>query len=121
MSPAPSVPTYDLAFWRESEGVHLDDESVYALLCDGEEVEGLEEIDTAALLKGFEEALPDFERVDLQAWSDGEASWSVYTTSQHVRVDCAGMSGAQMEKLIAVAAGTGCLFYDPQEGARREG
>ena len=120
MSPARSVPTYDLAFWRESEGVRLDDEAVYRLLCDGEEVEGLEEIDTGALMRGFEAALPDFERADIQSWSDGASSYSIYTTSQHLRVDCTEMTGAQMEKLIAVAAAAGCLFYDPQEGERRE-
>ena len=90
----------DLSFWRyngEPTRTHSD---VYALLSDGNVVEGLEELPITNILQSLENALASWNRLDETHFEKNDEVIEVYTTSQFVRFDCYGVSYDNMNLLI---------------------
>ena len=102
----------DLSFWRyngEPTRTHSD---VYALLSDGNVVEGLEELPISDILQSFEKALASWNCLDETHFEKNGEVIEVYTTSQFVRIDCYGASNENMNLLIDIMLQYDCPLYD---------
>ena len=114
--------SYDLNFWRCKPGTTLDHQRVYERLCDGQLVDGLEELPIAEIVGRIREVFSDWNRIDdvtFEAPNGGV--FQVYTTLLLFRVDCYGIDQENMNKIISVANEFGCPLYDPQAGIRFDG
>lgn len=111
---------YDLDFWREKPGVKLDPHVVYQKLCDGLNVDGLEDLPVKQIMERIKAVFKDgWTQLDEQTWDGGNlGGFQTYATPQFFRVDCYGMKGEVMNKFIDIAAEFGCPLYDPQVGQR---
>ena len=114
--------SYDLNFWKYRSGVYLEHQSTYERLSNGEAVEGLEVLPIGDLIGALERefsARPGWERTDEESWeSESSGSFQIFQTPQFLRVDCYGMSGEDMNRIIDIAADFGCPLFDPQVGKR---
>jgi hypothetical protein len=111
--------SYDLSFWRCISGSELDHEQVYQQLCNGVAVDGLERLPIEALLERVDDVFANWEKLDNVTFDGGErGSFQLFTTPQLFRVDCYGMSGDEMNRLIDIASEFSCPLYDPQVGKR---
>ena len=110
--------SYDLDFWKYKPGVKLDHKETYEKLSDGQFIEGLEELPIDRILERVREIFADWEYLGSGTWEGAQGSFQVYTTSQFLRVDCYGMPGEEMNKIIDIAGEFGCPLYDPQVGER---
>lgn len=110
----------DLSFWRCKEGVDLPAGLVYQrACCDGQAVEGLEELPIDAIVREVEKAFPKWEQLDAHTYEkETGGSFQLFTTPQSFRVDCYGMNRQDMARISAILAGYGCPVYDPQQGVR---
>jgi hypothetical protein len=111
--------SYDLNFWRYKPGVSLDHQSVYDRLCDGVAIDGLEDLPIDQMARRVREVFSDWQRLDEVTFEGGErGSFQLYLTPQLFRVDCYGMDGEDMNRLIDLAQEFHCPLYDPQVGQR---
>ena len=116
------VMSYDLNFWRHRTEFSAPPEQTYKQLCRGIEVDGLEDLPIVSFLDRIKEAFPEVE--DGGGLLDGKGEIGYFQVSwspQHVRVDCYGLSGEDMNKFIEIAKEFGCPLYDPQVNTRFDG
>lgn len=114
--------SYDLNFWRYQPGTQMDHRAVYEKLCDGDRVQGLEDLPIDAIKARIVETFSqEWRQLDQNSWEGESASFQVYTTSQLFRVDCYGVSADDMNKIIDVLAEFDCPLYDPQVDRRFDG
>ena len=113
--------SYDLDFWKYRRGVSLDHQATYEKLSDGQAVEGLEDLPIDLMLARLKEVFADWEQLDGETWESDNGSFQMFTTPQLFRVDCYGMNGDDMNKIIDVADEFGCPLYDPQVNERYNG
>lgn len=106
----------DLDFWRVREGVSLDHAAVYRrACCDGEAVEGLEDLPVEEILRAVASAFPEWEASGaLDYQREGRGSFQVSAAPRMVRFDCYGMEREDMRRFSALMAKFGCPLYDPQ-------
>lgn len=114
--------SYDLNFWSYKPGIKLDAQKVYEKLCDGEAVEGLNDLPISAILDKIATAFKNWKREDDYSWVtyDASSSFQVTQSQQFFRVDCGHMSNQDMDKFIEIALEFGCPLYDPQINERFE-
>lgn len=111
--------SYDLNFWKQKPGMTLDPQEIYERLCNGDRVEGLEELPVEKMLASVRTAFADgWTQLGALTWDGPEKAFQIYTTSQYFRVDCYGMSGEDMNVFIDIGSDFGCPLYDPQVGKR---
>jgi hypothetical protein len=111
--------SYDLDFWRYKPGIKLDNRFVYDSLCEGIVVEGLEDLPIAELIDRVRNEFSDWQRLDEVTFDGGDrGGFQLYTTPQFFRVDCYGMAGEDMNRLIEIAHEFQCPLYDPQVDQR---
>ncbi len=110
----------DLSFWKEKEGVDLPVKEVYeTACCDGQLVEGLEELPIPAILAELETAYAKWERMDPVTWEkETGGGFQIFTTPQVFRVDSYGLPREELAKFSEMMKGYGCPVYDPQQGCR---
>ncbi|MFG0329946.1 MAG: hypothetical protein ACF8PN_08615 [Phycisphaerales bacterium] len=113
--------SYDLNFWKYRPGVSLDHQATYEKLSDGQTVDGLEDLPIADMLARLNEVFADWDRVDDETWESDRGTFQVFTTPQFFRVDCYGMDGEDMIRIVEVASEFGCPLYDPQVTTRYDG
>jgi hypothetical protein len=114
--------SYDLNFWKEKPGVTLDPLQVYERLCDGHQVDGLEELPIGRILQRVREKFSaGWTQLDPVTWEAPKKAFQVYTTPQLLRVDCGGLTAEDMNAIIDIGLEFGCRLYDPQTGVRFEG
>ncbi|WP_111412020.1 hypothetical protein [Billgrantia lactosivorans] len=115
--------SYDLNFWKYNDGIALEHQVVYERLSDGKHVEGLEELPIGAMLERLKDLFADgWRQVDETTWeNERRGAFQIFTTPQFFRVDCYGMRGEDMNRLIDLGAEFGCPLYDPQAGVRFDG
>lgn len=111
--------SYDLNFWNEPEDFKLAPLDVYRSLSDGLPVEGLSQIDVSGFYKRIIQEFPGTEESNgFLDWEGEENSFQVFSSSQHVRVDCYGTLGEWMNVFIDIGKEFGCPLYDPQINER---
>jgi hypothetical protein len=113
--------SYDLAFWKYKPGGHLDHFGAYLRLSEEEAVDEVEELPISGILDRLKVVFSEgWKRLDSTTWhsDDEESFFAVSTTPQLFMVECKGMAGEDMNKIIDVALGFGCALYDPQVGKR---
>jgi hypothetical protein len=112
---------YDLNFWKQNGDVAMAPSEVYQRLCEGKHIEGLVELPVTEIVARFRN---DFDRgwtqVADNAWQrkKGKGSFTLETSRFHFRVDCFGLAGADMNRLIDIGLAFDCPLYDPQVGER---
>jgi hypothetical protein len=115
--------SYQLVFWRQAPDVALPARDVYESLLLGDFVPGLVSLPVEALLLGLAASFPTAVRSDAGATTffeldAGLGVLEVSTSAQHLLVDCRGVSGEGMNRVIEVAAAYDCPLYDPQTDER---
>lgn len=115
--------SYDLNFWKYKSDVYLDPLTTYTSLCEGNSVDGLEELPIEDMLNRLTVHFSDgWEQIDGLNWqAANRGAFQISTTSQMLRVDCYGMSGDDMNRFIDLGTEFGCPLYDPQVGTRFDG
>lgn len=110
----------DLSFWKYKENAVRDDANVYELACcDGEVVEGLENLPIEEIVKKIAAVFSDWTALDRNNYEkEGRGAFQIFTTAQIVRFDCYGMQGEDMNTLMDVLREFGCPLYDPQISTR---
>jgi len=111
----------DLDFWKYKVGVPHDDGAVYQrACCDGELVEGLEELPIHQILAQVAAAFSDWTVQDggRDFEKAGRGAFQIFTTSQIVRFDCYNMGQDDLNALMDVLLEFGCPLYDPQISTR---
>jgi hypothetical protein len=111
--------SYDINFWKQSKPLEATPEEIYHKLCQGERVDGLEDLPTARILERIRAAFPecddDQENPYIRMENCGvEVSWS----DQHFRFDIRGEQCARVNELAAILRDFGCPMYDPQVNQR---
>jgi hypothetical protein len=118
--------SYELIFWQQDGSRALDPADAYQeLMARAGTVQGLTEIPVDAFLEELAAAFLGAARE-----VNGSGEWLVWVgnkqqavlevtwSRQHVRADCLGLSGDDMNRVVDVAIGIGCPLYDPQSGER---
>ncbi len=113
--------SYDLDFWKYKKGTHLNHQKVYESLCDGSYVEGLETLPVREIIDDFKKEFKDWTIQENDFEKEGSGSFQIYTTEQFVRVDCYGVSGDNMNRMIDIMLKYDCPLYDPQINTRFDG
>ena len=115
--------SYDLNFWKYKSGIYLDPQTTYSSLCEGEHVNGLEELPIEKILNRIKVIFSDgWEQLDELNWEAvNRGAFQISTTSQMLRVDCYGMSGNDMNRFIDLGTEFECPLYDPQVRTRFDG
>jgi hypothetical protein len=107
--------SYDLNFWKQRPGLAIDPQSVYERLCEGERVEGLEDLPIEEIVSRIAETFVEgWERIDPSNWEASQGAFQVSTTPQSFRVDCWGLTGEVMNRFIDICLEFGCRLYDPR-------
>ncbi len=106
----------DLSFWKYKKDAVHDDTRVYELACcNGEVVEGLENLPIEEIIKKIAFVFSDWTALDCNNYEkEGRGAFQIFTTPQIVRFDCYGMQGEDMNTLMDVLREFGCPLYDPQ-------
>ena len=113
--------SYDLNFWQyETDVPAADHQVVYESLSKGEFVAGLRAIPIDAILKTLNGIFSSlgWTKLDETTWEGKSGGFQVFTTSQFFRIDCHGMDGEDMNRVIDLAAEFDLPLYDPQVGKR---
>lgn len=114
--------SYDLNFWKLKRPTDGTNQEIYERLSDGEKVDGLEELPITKINiqinKEFKTA--KWTQLDELNWESEKGSFQIFTTPQFYRVDCYGMAGEDMNKIIEILAKFDCPLFDPQTGVRYE-
>ena len=109
--------SYDLDFWKYKKDTYLDNQTVYKLCSQEEQVEGLEQLPICSIIKAvqmefdnwrMEETLMNFKN------PNGKGTFEIFTTTQFVRFDCRGIDGLDMNRIIEIMVKYNCPLYDPQ-------
>ncbi len=110
----------DLNFWKYKNDVYLDNGEIYQkACCNGEEVDGLEKLPIESILKKIATVFAEWTDISKYNYEkDGHGAFSIFTTSQVVRIDCHGMSESDINALMDVMFEFGCPLYDPQLSER---
>ena len=110
----------DLDFWKYKKDVHLDNQKVYEKsCCDGEHVDGLEDLPIERILIKIADSFSDWQCIDKETFEkEGRGSFQIFTTSQIVRFDCYGMDEDDLNLLIDIMLLFDCPLYDPQISQR---
>ncbi len=113
----------DLDFWKYKDGVYLDNQDVYErACCDGEEIEGLEMLPIADIMKRVEQVFSDWERpIETHFEHKRRGSIEIFTTPQAVRFDCYGLEIDDLNRIIDIMLEFDCPLYDPQVSERFDG
>ena len=113
----------NLNFWKYKKGAVHNDSNVYeAACCDGEVVDGLEELPIDEIMDKIASVFSGWTALDQNNYEkDGCGAFEIFTTSQIVRFDCYGMKETDMNLLMDVMIGFGCPLYDPQISTRFDG
>lgn len=113
----------DLDFWKYKKGIYLDNDEVYAkACCNGEIVDGLEELPIKEIIEKVSGVFNNWTALDEENYEKvGRGSFSIFTTSQIVRFDCYGMAGEDMNLLIDIMLEYDCPLFDPQISERFDG
>lgn len=116
--------SYDLDFWKYKNDIYLDNQEVYEKCSEKQMVEGLEDLPIESILKDIQKEFIDWKmedsHVDFEN-SNGNGAFQIFTTIQFVRIDCYGMEGDDMNRLIDVMNKYNCPLYDPQVTQRYDG
>ena len=113
--------SYDLDFWQyENELPAADHQAVYERLSNGESIAGLRNIPVADILARLNSVFSSqgWTQLDATTWEGKTGAFQIFTTPQFFRVDCHGMDGEDMNRLIDLAAEFNLPLYDPQVGKR---
>jgi hypothetical protein len=114
--------SYDLDFWRYKPGVKLDHHKVYEQLSNGEQVVRFDDLPIELILSHIGQVFSEWEKLDDRTFDGGDLGmFQVFTTAQFFRVDCSGMDGEALSKIIDIGKQFGCSLYDPQVGKRFDG
>ncbi|MFB6366438.1 hypothetical protein ACFCP7_20665 [Paenibacillus elgii] len=70
------------------------------------------------IIKDIQEEFRDWTITNHDFEKDGKGVFQLFTTEQFVRVDCYGVSGDDMNKLIDILLKYDCPLYDPQVSER---
>ena len=111
---------YELLFWQYADEIYLNHHIVYEKLCDGEIIEGLENLPISVILNRIENVFSDWDKVDDNSWksSRGIGAFQVKSTAQSIKIDCYGTDGKSMDRIVSVLNEFKCPLYDPQIPAR---
>jgi hypothetical protein len=115
--------SYNLNFWKESEKVSLDAQSIYERLSDGEYIGGVATLPIAEIAFAVEATFNDgWIQESSTCWRHLErGAFEVTLTDQLFRVDCYDMSVEDMNKFIDIGSMFGCPLHDPQVNQRFPG
>ena len=116
--------SYDLDFWQyETARPMADHHAVYERLSEGEFVAGLRTIPIDAILAKLDGVFSSlgWTKLDETNWEGQAGAFQIFTTPQFLRIDCYGMNGEDMNRVIDLASGFGLPLYDPQVGKRYDG
>jgi hypothetical protein len=98
--------------------------AVYRRLSNGQPVPWLADIPTELIVARIASAFArGWQQTDPLSWEKkpGKGAFQVSTSPQHLRVDCYGMAGQDMNRLIDIALEFDLPLYDPQAGIRFDG
>jgi hypothetical protein len=119
------VMSYDLVFWRQDKPLSETAEATYQRLIGGDRVEGIADLEIESFLTAVVAQFPGAVRepngeIEWIDWSaeDGQASFQVEWSGQHVAVFCRRTSNKDMNRLINIAVDHDCRLYDPQVNER---
>ncbi len=112
--------SYDIDFWQYKENVPHNNDKVYAkACCNGEVLEELEDLPINEILNQIDQVFCDWTKLDeFNYEKEGGGAFTIFTTSQTVRIDCYGMQGSEMNILMDILKNFGCPVYDPQISER---
>lgn len=112
----------DLDFWKYKKDVEQNHKEVYEeACCGGIELPVLEILPIGEIRDRIFSAFKDWTTMDGDTFKkEGHGSFSIFTTSQIVRIDCFDMDGDVMNTFIDIMAQYGCALYDPQTSERFE-
>jgi hypothetical protein len=111
--------SYELDFWKYKSGVTLDHQQVYERLCEGQALEGLEQLPIAQMTARLNEVFRGWAKIDDRTFESPKGGvFQLYSTPQFLRIDCYGIDADDMNRMIEVAHEFGCPLYDPQVGIR---
>ena len=117
--------SYDLTFWRQQPGVSLAPIETYRALNDGSPVDGLAAIPIEDMLRDVMLAFPSALRElngshEWVTWTsaDGQDSFQVEWSAQHMTVTCRHLHSDDMNKIVNIGVAHGCPLFDPQTGER---
>ena len=111
---------YELIFWSYLDQVYLNHHEVYEKLCDGEMVDGLENLATGVIINRIENVFSTWEKLDKDSWknSHGAGAFQIKITQQSVKIDCYGTDGKTMDLIVSTMDEFKLPLYDPQVPAR---
>jgi len=117
--------SYDVFFWREQPGTHLDPDDVLSTLEDTVEMPGIVPLPRDTITSAFRQHFPDLAVGDAELEWEGDGSYFqvgfTFLDEQRVTlsaVNCGYQllkSPSAMQHIAAVASSLGCRFYDPQQ------
>jgi len=109
--------SYDLVMWRAQPGLSLGPPQIYEQTCEGQHVDGLEDLPLDRVTASVKERFLGIEQdiYELNWAGDGE-TLQVTWSPQHVHFECHGPSEDTLAHLVQIAAEFQCVLYDPQAG-----
>ncbi len=111
-----------LVFWKYEDGIYLDNKEVYEKCCNGEKVDGLEELPGVDILNKVKKVFRDYERLDDYNYGGELGNFTVHADPQSVVFDCSfRVPESELNKMIDIMAEFGCPLYDPQIETRFDG
>lgn len=112
--------SYDLNFWRYREGAAHDHDKVYAAACcEGETLPELEDLPISDILRKIGETFSHWDALSPTDYENPNGgAFQITATPQIVRIDCYGVSGDDMNRLMDILIAFGCPLYDPQISER---
>ena len=115
--------SYDLCFWSERPGEHLEPQTVYQRLLAGANVGGLVPLAIDAYLEALANAFPAGTREpngtsEWFVWEESSSMFEVWWSAVHVLVIMRPLDEGNANRLIDLAASIGAPLYDPQTGER---
>jgi hypothetical protein len=114
--------SYDLIFWRQSDGISHNPEMIAAELYDDTPVAGLDHLPIEQIVARVNERFPLTIGGGLTFW-DGAAAgtFELYHSTKHVNFCCRGLLAEHCNTLIEIMAEFQCPLYDPQVNLRFDG
>jgi len=111
-----------LVFWKYEDGVYLDNQNVYEMICDEEGIDGLEDISKEDVLDRIKTEFSDYDELDEYNYESSMGSFTVNFTEQSVLFDCSySLPETELNKMIDIMAEFDCPLYDPQIATRFDG
>jgi hypothetical protein len=117
--------SHEMIFWRQTTMMSQSSRAIYDGLNEGRPVDGLGELAIEEILTRVIDNFAGAQRKSngSKEWviwrsPNGEDSFEVTWSNQHVRVDSHHVQLTDMNRLVEIAALFGCPPYDPQTGER---